>query len=152
MSDLIDILRKRKQPQEKQEKQEKQEEQKKISYEQWDAIKELYAYIEDWLSDLIHEKLILSVYEDITIKKQCPDIYRVRKLKLRVGEGEIEFIPNTRFYVGTTGKITMKTQKGSFVLIRDMDGIWRQLISKSPIKIETLTKPYFRCLLKAILD
>lgn len=61
-------------------------------------------------------------------------------------------MPNGRINVGTTGKIEMKTKKGKILFVRDRDGIWKQVISRSPFIVETLTKSHFRGLLKTVLS
>jgi hypothetical protein len=132
MSDgLADLLRKKKQLQEEQKVKIKI---KKCSVE----IKSFYDCLEDWLSDLIEEKIVLVSYEN----NEC---------KLKAGKDEIKFIPKRRI-VGTTGMIEMKTKNMKLSLIRDRDGIWKQLISRSPFNIRILTKRYFRGLLKNIYE
>jgi len=146
MSDLAEVLRKKKQLIEGSEE--------KISElnKQWCIrIKAFYGYLEDWLSDLIEAKLILTIYEDITIYEQSLGVYYAKRFILKAGEEKIEFMPNVRSVVGTTGKIKMKTKKGNIIFLRDRDGIWKQLISKSPFKVRILTKDYLRNLLKTVL-
>ncbi|MDD4237074.1 MAG: hypothetical protein PHT62_00765 [Desulfotomaculaceae bacterium] len=115
-------------------------------------IKAFYDRLEDWLSDLIEEKIILTSYEVIAMQGKRWGLYYTRRFKLKAGEDEIEFIPKKRVVVGSTGNIEMRTKKGNMFFIRDRDGIWKQVVSRSPLNIETLTKPYFRCLLKSVLS
>jgi hypothetical protein len=115
-------------------------------------IKAFYERLEDWLSDLIDEKSILTSYEIIAMHGKRLGDYYTKRFKIRAGKDEIEFIPNKRVTVGATGKIEMKTKKGNIFFIRDMDGIWKQVVSKAPLNVETLTKPYFRGLLKSVLS
>ncbi|HBC94250.1 MAG TPA: hypothetical protein DCZ10_15480 [Pelotomaculum sp.] len=141
MSDLAALLRNKKQLQEDLEAQNDMNEQCPVE------IKSFYDRLEDWLSDLIEEKIILTSYE----RKRLGSYYS-KRFKLKAGEDEIEFIPKKRVVVGSTGKIEMKTKKGNIFFIRDRDGIWKQVVSKSPLSVETLTKPYFRGLLKSLLS
>lgn len=145
MSDLIDILSANNILQMEKESCAEQ------NTEKWYRIKELYDNLEDWLSDLIEAKLILKNYIEITMHDKYSGVYNAKKLILKVGKEEIQFIPKARHYVGTTGKVAMKTRKGSTLLISDMDGIWKHVISQAPFKIEILTKNYFRNLLKNML-
>jgi hypothetical protein len=115
-------------------------------------IKAFYDRIEEWLSDLIEEKIILTSYEVIAMHRKRLGSYYSKTFKIKAGEDEIKFIPNKRVIVGSTGKIEMKTKKGNIFFIRDRDGIWKQVVSKSPLNVETLTKPYFRGLLKSVLS
>lgn len=115
-------------------------------------IKAFYDRIEEWLADLIEEKMILTSYEVIAMHKKRLGSYYSKTFKIKAGEDEIEFIPNKRVVVGSTGKIEMKTKKGNIFFIRDRDGIWKQIVSKSPLNVETLTKPYFRGLLRSVLS
>ncbi|TEB07626.1 hypothetical protein Psch_01181 [Pelotomaculum schinkii] len=142
MSDLAALLRNKKQLQEDQEAQTSD-----INEQCPVEIKSFYDRLEDWLSDLIEEKIILTSYE----RKRLGSYYS-KRFKLKAGEDEIEFIPKKRVVVGSTGKIEMKTKKGNIFFIRDRDGIWKQVVSKSPLNVETLTKPYFRGLLKSLLS
>ncbi|TEB12668.1 hypothetical protein Psfp_03691 [Pelotomaculum sp. FP] len=142
MSDLAALLRNKKQLQEDQEAQTSD-----INEQCPVEIKSFYDRLEDWLSDLIEEKIILTSYE----RKRLGSYYS-KRFKLKAGEDEIEFIPKKRVVVGSTGKIQMKTKKGNIFFIRDRDGIWKQVVSKSPLNVETLTKPYFRGLLKSLLS
>ncbi|TEB16678.1 hypothetical protein Psfp_01079 [Pelotomaculum sp. FP] len=116
------------------------------------GIKSFFQCLEDWLSDLIEEQMISTSYEVVTVNKQKSGAYKTKRFKLKTGEDEIEFIPNGRTIVGATGKIEMKTKKGNIFFIRDRDGIWKQVISRTPFNVETLTKPYFRGLLKSVLS
>lgn len=115
-------------------------------------IKAFYERLEDWLSDLIEEKTISTSYEVIAMHGKRLGSYYTKRFKLKVGEDEIEFIPNKRVVVGSTGKIEMKTKKGKIFFIRDRDGVWKQVISRSPFNVEILTKPSFRGLLKSVLS
>jgi len=116
--------------------------------EQWPVeIKSFFEQLENWLSDLIEEKTMSLSYET----KKIGASYS-KRLKLKAGNDEIVFIPNKRALVGSTGKIVMKTKKGNMFLIRDRDGIWKRIISKSPMDIEILTKRNFRILLKSVLS
>lgn len=110
-------------------------------------INAFYERLEEWLSDLIEEKTISTSYEGRMLGS-----YYSKMFKLKAGEDEIQFIPNKRVVVGSTGKIEMRTKKGKIFFIRDRDGIWKQVVSKSPLSVETLTKPYFRRLLKSVLS
>lgn len=148
MSDgLAALLRKKKQLQEEQEV-DTSEVKEQCPVE----IKAFYERLEEWLSDLIEEKIILTSYEVIRLHGKRFGAYYSKRFKLKAGEDEIEFIPNRRVIVGSTGKIEMKTKKGNIHFIRDRDGIWKQVVSKSPLNVETLTKPYFRGLLKSVLS
>ncbi|TEB06102.1 hypothetical protein Psch_03144 [Pelotomaculum schinkii] len=116
------------------------------------VIKAFFERLEDWLSDLIEEKIISTSYEVLTINKKNLVNYKSKIFKLKTGEYEIDFIPKERFAVGTTGKIEMKTNKCNICFIRDIDGIWKQVISKSPLSLEILTRSHFRELLKSVLS
>lgn len=139
--DLAVLLREKKLLQEEQEVQKDLNEQCPVE------INAFYERLENWLADLIEEKIILTSYEGKKLGS-----YYSKRFKLKAGEDEIEFIPNKRVIVGSTGKIEMKTKKGNMFFIRDRDGIWKQVVSKSPLNVETLTKPYFRRLLKSVLS
>lgn len=118
------------------------------TYEQCPVeINAFYERLEDWLSDLIEEKTISASYEGKRLGS-----YYSKMFKLKAGEDEIQFIPNKRVVVGSTGRIEMRTKKGKIFFVRDRDGIWKQVVSKSPLSVETLTKPYFRRLLKSVLS
>jgi len=114
-------------------------------------IKSFYEHLEDWLSDLIEEKILLTFYNEITIYQQSLDAYYVKKFILIAGDQKIEFIPKVNSAVGTTGTIEMKTKKVKIIFVSDRDGIWKQVISRSPFEVRTLTKDYFRNLLRSLL-
>ena len=115
------------------------------------VIKSFFERIEDWLSDLIEEQISMF-YEPVTVNIKKIGTCEIKRFKLKIGEDEIEFMPNGRIDVGTTGKIEMKTKKGSIFFVRDRDGIWKQVTSRSPFNVETLTKTYFMNLLKSVLS
>ncbi|TEB05041.1 hypothetical protein Psch_03804 [Pelotomaculum schinkii] len=132
----------------------KEESEKKVTKinKQWCMrIKLFYRHLEDWLSDLIEEKLLFTLYEDMTIYKQSLGAYYAKKFILIAGDKRIEFIPNIRSAVGTTGNIQLKTKKGKITFVSDRDGIWKQVISLSPFEAKILTKDYLRNLLKSLL-
>jgi|GEM_PF-3838787 len=129
--------------------QSKQEEKIAVDNQWHEGVNVFYGYIEDCLSDLIEEKIISTSYEYIMIFKQSLGTYYTNRLILKAGGDKIEFLPIVKSVVGTTGKIKMKTKKGNMVLIRDIDGIWKQLVSRSPFRVETLTRSYVRALLKS---
>jgi hypothetical protein len=146
--DLADLLRRKKQLLQE----EREEETNEVKELCPSGIKSFFQCLEDWLSDLIEERIISTSYEVVTVKKQKSGAYKTKRFKLKTGEDEIEFIPNGRTIVGATGRIEMKTRKGNIFFIRDRDGIWKQVISKTPFNVETLTKPYFRGLLTWVLS
>ncbi len=145
--DLANFLRRKKQLEAKRE--EKTHEIKELCPI---VIKYFFDRLEDWLSDLKEEQMISTFYEPMIVNKQKTGAYEVKTFKLKTGEDEIEFIPNGRIDVGTTGKIEMKTKKGSIFFVRDRDGIWKQVISRSPFNVEILTKTTFRDLLESVLS
>jgi len=119
------------------------------SEEHWPAGAEfLYERIEEWLSDLIDEGIVSVSYEPVTIEGTT----YARRLILKAGEDVAEFIPAKRLTVGTTGRIEMRTGKMHIELIRDMDGIWKHVISKPPLKVEILSQKYLRRLLNSLLQ
>jgi len=118
------------------------------SEERWPASAEfLYERIEEWLSDLIDEGVVSVSYEPVTSEGKT----YARRLILKAGEEVAEFIPAKKLTVGTTGRIEMRTSKMNIELIRDMDGIWKHVISKPPLKVEILSKKYLRRLLNSLL-
>lgn len=115
-------------------------------------IKDFCGYIRDWLSDLTEEKLILTFFEDLTIRKQKLNDYYKKKFVILLGKEKIEFLWCLKLPVGTSGKIKMQIKRKTISFVRNMDGIWKQIISKSPLLTETLTKNRFRKLLLSILE
>ena len=119
------------------------------------VIEAFFKRLEDWLSDLIEEKMISISYEILAGNKKNLVNYKYKVFKLKTGENEIKFIPKERFAVGTTGKIEMRVNKCNscnIYFIRDSDGIWKQVISKSPLSLKILTRSNFRELLKSVLN
>ncbi|HBC93934.1 MAG TPA: hypothetical protein DCZ10_13830 [Pelotomaculum sp.] len=76
--DLATLLRKRKQLKEEQEVR-KIEMQKYCPME----IKKFYGRLEDWLSDLIEENMILTSYEDIKVDGQKLGVYYAMRFKIK---------------------------------------------------------------------
>lgn len=118
--------------------------------EYWPAGAEfLYQRIEEWLSDLIGAGIVSVSYEPITDDEGTT---YARRLILKAGEDVAEFCPAKRLTVGTTGRIELRTGKMNIELIRDMDGIWKHVISKPPLKVEILSRKYLRRLLNSLLQ
>ncbi|MGI6492304.1 MAG: hypothetical protein ACOX0T_07815 [Pelotomaculum sp.] len=148
MSDaLAEFLRQKKRMQDQ------QNEQHAADKEQWPAgVESFYRCLEDWLADMIEEKIIFLHYEVLHVNEHKQGAVYTRKLNLFVGGDEIEFIPSKRVSVGATGHIEMKTNNVSMDFIRDGEGIWRHLFSRTPLKADILTKQNFRELLLSVLS
>jgi len=130
-----------------------QKEQPPVEKEIWPAgVESFYRCLEDWLADMIEEKIIFLKYEVVAVNEQKQGTVCTRKLKLIVDGDEIEFIPAKRVTVGATGQIEMRTSKATIDFVRDGEGIWKHLISRTPLKVDILTKQNFRQLLLSVLS